>query len=93
MRKRRLVRYAHRDMHANPWTIGELIEILAEFPKDYHLRFTGMCGELFFNRFKQRGEKVMTIELDDPGYMEVNKAWQRERPTRKSSDKKRGRIR
>src|ERR1051326_824660 len=30
-----LARYAHGDMDANPWTIGELIQILAEFPKDY----------------------------------------------------------
>ena len=79
MKKRRLVSYADRDMDANPWTIGELVEILADFPQDYELRFMGMCGELFFHRFKQRGEKLMTIEFDDPGYMKVNDAWQRER--------------
>ena len=70
---------------ANRWTrvalitIGELVEILTDFPQNYELRFMGMCGELFFNRFKQRGEKLMTIEFDDPGYTKVNDTWQRER--------------
>jgi hypothetical protein len=65
-----LVSFHNRDLDKDPLTIGEFIEILSEFDRDHELRFMGMCGELFFYRFKQRGERLTTIEFDDPGYME-----------------------
>jgi hypothetical protein len=65
-----LVSFSNRDMKSEPFTIGELIDILSAFPKDHHLRFSGMNGELLFHRFKQRGEKLQTIEFDDPGTLE-----------------------
>lgn len=73
--KQTLVSYHDRDMDKEPWTIGELIKILSEFPKDHELRFVGFQGEIFFHRFKQRGEKLTTIEFDDPSYIEENEAW------------------
>lgn len=60
-----LVSFSGRDMEKEPFTVGELVEILKEFPQDHDLRFIGMNGELFFVRFKQRGEKLQTIEFSE----------------------------
>lgn len=65
-----LVSFADRDMDKSPFTIGEFIDILSEFDRSDELRFSGLSGELFFYRFKRRGESLMTIEFDDPGYVE-----------------------
>jgi hypothetical protein len=73
--KSTLSSYHDRDMDKEPWTISELAKILSDFPQDYELRFVGFQGEIFFHRFKQRGEKLMTIEFDDPNYIEDNEAW------------------
>ena len=59
-----------RDLDKDPLTIGEFIDILSEFDRSHELRFMGSCGELFFHRFKQRGERLTTIEFNDPGYEE-----------------------
>ena len=53
-------------MKDEPFTIGELIDILSEFDREKELRFIGANGEIFFHRFKQRGENLETMELDDP---------------------------
>jgi hypothetical protein len=73
--KSTLSSYHNCDMDKDPWTIGELVEILSDFDQKDELRFVGWSGELFFHRFKRRGEKLMTIEFDDPGSMEDNEAW------------------
>lgn len=58
--------FSDRNMDADPFTIGELIEILKEFDPTHELRFIGPEGEIFFHRFKQRGDKLQTIEFDAP---------------------------
>ena len=63
-----------RDMKSDPFTMGELIEILSEFPKDREIRFSGMNGELLFNKFKTRDKNVEFMELYDPGTMEQMEA-------------------
>lgn len=65
-----LVSFHNRDLDKDPFTIGEFIDILSEFDSNHELRFIGMSGELFFNRFKQRGANLTTIEFDDPGYIQ-----------------------
>ena len=64
-----LVSFVDRDMDKDPFTIGEFIEILSEYDPTDELRFNGMCGELFFHRFKSRGDRLMTIEFDDPDFI------------------------
>ena len=73
-RKANACGYAHRDMDANPRTIGELIEHSHRVSKRLSTAFYGKAWRTFSTGFKQRGEKAMTMELDDPSYMEVNKA-------------------
>ena len=58
--------FGDRDMKTEPFTCGELADILSEFPRARELRFVGMDGEIFFTRFKSRGENVETMELFDP---------------------------
>jgi hypothetical protein len=58
-----LVSFANRDMVTEPFTVGELIKILSEFPKEDELRFMGERDEEVFFRFKYRGEHLLTMEL------------------------------
>lgn len=52
-------------MNAKPFTIGEFVGYLKEFPQDHELRFMGEDDEIVFFRFKQRGEKLQTIEFEN----------------------------
>lgn len=58
--------FSDRDTLKEPFTIGELVKILSEYPQGDQLRFNGEDGELIFFRFKQRGETLLTMELRDP---------------------------
>jgi len=51
-------------MNAEPkmLTSGELIEFLRHFPSDTKIHFE----ELSFYRLKQRGEKLVQIEFNEP---------------------------
>ncbi len=66
--------FHNRDMDESPFTIGEFVAYLSEFPQHHELRFMGMDGELFFSRFKQRGETLETIEFYEPAHDENQQA-------------------
>jgi len=65
--------FSDRDMMEEPFTVGELVKILSEFPQDDALHLIGEDGELVFFRFKYRGEKTLTMELRDP-YLKLDPA-------------------
>ena len=57
--------FHNRDMRSEPLRVRELIEYLSEYPQGDELRFMGPNSELFFFRFKRRGEQLLTIELEE----------------------------
>lgn len=61
--------FHNRDMDKEPFTVGEFVKYLSEYPPDHELRFVGFNDQLYFHRFKYRGDKLLTIEFDDPGTM------------------------
>jgi hypothetical protein len=62
--------FSGRDMLEQPFTVGELVKLLSEYPQDDTFHFVGEDDELVFFRFKYRGEKTLTMELRDPRLFE-----------------------
>lgn len=64
-----LISFHDRDMLKEPFTVGELARYLSEYDPNLELRLMGSEGELIFNRFKGRGENLLTMEFDDVGWL------------------------
>jgi hypothetical protein len=93
IKKRTLVRYAHRDMGREPVDYWRIDGNSRRVSKRLSTTFYGNVRRTFLQPFQTAWPEGDDHRTGRSGYMEVNKAWQSERPTRQSSGKKRGRIR